>query len=61
MAFHGRRAIRYFKKAQEDAGIWDLILPKYIEVLTYYDGRQIAVEALFNHMENNPNNPNSYG
>lgn len=60
MEFHAQRAIQYFKLVEKEEGICDLILPKYVELITHYKGQDLAIEALMNHMINNPNNPNSY-
>lgn len=59
-SFHGHRALQYLRHVEERMGLWDTILPKYLELIEHYDGVMKAVEVAEKHLQNNPNNPNSY-
>ncbi|XP_057309911.1 uncharacterized protein LOC130647921 [Hydractinia symbiolongicarpus] len=59
-SFHGHRALQYLRHVEERMGLWDTILPKYLELIEHYDGVMKAVEVAEKHLQNNPENPNSY-
>lgn len=60
MTFYGKRSLSYFHCVIERSGVWDLILPKYIELVSHYEDDTKVWRALETHAQNNPENPMSH-
>ena len=58
--FHGDHALNYLRHLKCRMGVFDMLLPKMVELTAHYQGKEEVVNLLMDHLNNNSDNPNSY-